>query len=124
MDTKVDITGLDKAEVLATLYNHSHVQGMGRLHARGSLTVEEVRKEIERGDDHARMFGTHVHSNPLYFDYFFGRPLKVNLGGDSFDPWGYDRDNGGDGTAEKLIQELREAKKLIQELQKAKNTRK
>jgi hypothetical protein len=30
----------------------------------------------------------------LSFDYYFGRPLKVDLSGDEFDPWLYDRDAG------------------------------
>ena len=32
--------------------------------------------------------------------------MKVNLSGDTLDPWGYDRDNG-QGTAEDAIDELR-----------------
>lgn len=29
-----------------------------------------------------------------HFDYLKGRVMKVDLKGDEFDPWGYDRDNG------------------------------
>lgn len=35
----VDITGLDKAEVLYALYNASHVQGLGFLQAVDNYTL-------------------------------------------------------------------------------------
>jgi hypothetical protein len=40
----ISIRGIDKAEVLAALYNASRQQGMGFMHARGasSMTVEEA----------------------------------------------------------------------------------
>jgi hypothetical protein len=38
--------------------------------------------------------------------YLKGRVMKVDLSGDSFGPWLYDRDNG-DGAAERVIAELR-----------------
>jgi hypothetical protein len=40
------------------------------------------------------------------FDYYEDRLLKVHLGGDEFDPWGYDRDNG-QGLAERVVAHLR-----------------
>lgn len=44
-----------------------------------------------------------VKNNPsLYFDYVNGRPLKVDLSGDEFDPYLYDRDNG-EGVADKAM---------------------
>jgi hypothetical protein len=33
--------------------------------------------------------------------------MKVHIGGDEFDPWGYDRDNG-DGAAQRVIDTLRD----------------
>ena len=39
-------------------------------------------------------------------DYFAGRVIKCNLPGDSFDSWGYDRDNG-EGAAQKAIDGLK-----------------
>lgn len=47
-----------------------------------------------------------VASDYLYFDYFVGRVLKVDLSGDEFDPWGYDRDNGA-GAAQAVIDRLK-----------------
>ena len=89
----VDISGLDKAEVLLTLYNHSHVQGLGFLQAIDNYTIEAARKDYELSPD-------------KYFDYQYGRVLKVDLSWDSFDSWLYDRDCG-EGAAQKAIDELR-----------------
>lgn len=109
MDEKtVDISGLDKAEVLQALYNNSRPMGMGFLQAKaGPMSTEEARKELEAGDDSDRMFPSQRNPDRLYFDYLRGRPLKVDISGDSFRPWGYDRDNGGTGTAENIVARLR-----------------
>lgn len=94
-DQPIDISKLDKAEVLAALYNNSKQQGMGFLHARGrtEMTKEEAGDLLKEGS---------------YFDYLHGRVLKVELGGDSLDPWGYDRDNG-DGAAAAALKHLQVA---------------
>lgn len=95
---KIDIKGLDKAEVLAALYNATHQQGMGFMYLRGDLpmTVEQAREEIKQAPH-------------MCFDYLHGRVMKVNISGDEFDSWGFDRDNF-DGAAEKAIAPLREQK--------------
>ena len=106
-DTYINISDLDKAEVLATLFNASSPAGMGFLQAGNGPTVmsiEDAQAIIDRGT--SPDFGSHF-KRDLYFDYLYGRPLKLNLANDSFDPWGFDRDNGGTGTAERLISELR-----------------
>lgn len=68
----LDIKGLDKAEVLKALYDSSHVQGMGFLQAvpEGTVTVDLCRKLLKQS---------------TYFDYLYGRVLKVCLSGDAFD---------------------------------------
>lgn len=89
---RIDIKGLDKAEVLAVLYNNAISQGLGFLHYDPKdMTVEEARKILE---------------TKTYFDYYKGRVMKVDLSKDTFDPYLYNRDNGS-GLAEKLIEELR-----------------
>lgn len=77
----VDIRRLDKAEVLKALYDHSHEQGLGFLQAvpAGFVTVELCRKLL---------------AETTYFDYMYGRVMKVDLSGDQFDESLYDRDNG------------------------------
>jgi hypothetical protein len=87
----IDITGLDKAVVLATLFNHSRQQGMGFLDSSGTknMIVEDARQ---------------VYANSKgYFDYLRGRVMKVDISGDSLDPWGYDRDNG-QGAARRALE--------------------
>lgn len=89
----VNIKGLDKARVLKTLYDHSHVQGSGFLQAvpDGVVTVEHC----------AMLLGSQT-----YFDYLHGRVLKVELSGDEFDERLYDRDCG-EGAAQRAVDSIR-----------------
>ena len=85
---KINLQDLDKAVVLAALFNASKPQGMGFLHYDPTpMSVEEAREELK---------------DCAYFDYLQGRVMKIDLSGDTLDPWLYDRDNG-DGAAEKAI---------------------
>lgn len=89
----VDIKGLNKAEVLAALYNNSKPLGLGFLHFDAKdMTVAEAEELLKQ---------------TTYFDYLKGRVMKVNLSSDDgFEEWLYDRDNGN-GAAEKAISNLR-----------------
>ena len=93
--SNVDITGLDKAAVLAALYNASLPQGMGILHYRPEpMSTEQARTLL---------------GQTTYFDYLVGRVMKVDLESDTeFDSWGYDRDLGADAAA-RVIADLRDA---------------
>ncbi len=87
----IDLKGLDKAEVLAALYNNSKVQGLGVLQARpGNMTTEQARHLLS--DDRPRK----------YFDYLYGSVMKIDLTGDELNPSGYDRDLG-EGAAARAI---------------------
>lgn len=114
--TNVNITGLSKAEVLAALFNASAPGGMGFLqamHGPQVMSVEDAEELVGAGNTATPDYGGHtLPGRPeLYFDYLYGRPLKLNLtNDDSFDPWGFDRDNGGDGSAQRVIDRLRETK--------------
>lgn len=89
----IDIKGLDKAEVLKKLYDKSHIQGYSFLQAvpDGTVTIEHCRELLQ---------------HRTYFDYLYGRVLKVDLAGDEFDERLYDRDNYL-GAAAKAISSLR-----------------
>jgi hypothetical protein len=90
----IDIRDLDKAAVLAALYNHARPQGLGNLHyLPGEMTIGEA-QALLRG-------------RSLYFDYVHGRVLKIDLSGPTLDPGLYDRDNGP-GAAAQTITRLRE----------------
>jgi hypothetical protein len=88
MDT-IDISGLDKAEVLQALFNASRQQGMGFMDSSGAvpMTIEDAREYVR---------------DYLSFDYLRGRVMKVNLSGDTLDPWLFDRDNGEGAAARAL----------------------
>lgn len=111
MDKQVDISGLEKAGVLAALYNATHAQGMGWLH----FTPEDMTKEQaqailderhEQQADMAAKFPGSVNTHSLFFDYLHGRVMKVDLMGDTFSPFLYDRDNY-EGAAAEVIAKLR-----------------
>lgn len=81
-EDEIDISGLDKAELLRRLYNGKGPVGMGMLHfIPGDATIEQATEWLmDRGEIR------------FYFDYVFGRPIKADLRGDKcrFDL--YDRD--------------------------------
>lgn len=86
----LNIKGLNKATVLAALFNTSRQQGMGFLDTRGAKPMTE--------EDAA----TVIQEQGLYFDYLRGRVMKVDLSGDELEPRLYDRDNG-EGAAERAL---------------------
>ena len=90
--TNINLKGLNKAAVLAALYNASKPQGMGFMHYNPTpMTIEEAEGLLERTYD---------------FDYLKGRVMKVNLDGETLDPSDYDRDNG-EGAAAAAIASLK-----------------
>lgn len=104
MSEEVDIKGVDKAELLAALYNNAEPMGMGFLQARsGDMSVEDAQVVISNGTDDYP--GDWKNTN-LYFDYVYGRPLKVDLSGDVVRSDLYDRD-WGVGECERIVEELK-----------------
>jgi len=88
----ISLRGLDKAAVLAALYNASHPLGMGFLHYDPEpMTTEEAKELLEE----------HPH-----FDYLKGRVMKLDFSDGEFDSWLYDRDVGP-GAASMVITALR-----------------
>lgn len=101
----IDISGLNKADVLAVLYNRSRPQGMGFLAYDEASMMREQAEELLQ--DSCR------------FDYLSGRVMKINLkDDDSFDERLYDRDNGI-GSAQSAIDELRKSGVESDEIKKA-----
>lgn len=84
----IDISKKDKAAVFKALYDFAHPKGMGVFFNKpGDISIEQAREIVAQTMD---------------FDYVGGRVMKVNISGDSFDSWLYDRDNGK-GRAKKAI---------------------
>jgi len=104
VSNKISLEGLDKAAVLAALYNASRPQGMGFLHYDPlPMTTEQAQEFLDGG--HA------------YFDYLKGRVMKVDLSNNELDPYLYDRDNG-DGAAARAIVALRRGGENAPEIQR------
>lgn len=78
---KVSISGLDKADVLRSLFNNSHPQGLGKYNPRSMSDMS-----IERAREYT--------ATTLKFDYVDGRILKVDISKNELDTRLYDRDNG------------------------------
>ena len=77
----INIKGLNKAKVLAALYNASKPLGLGILQYDPKDMSEKEAAELLKEQS--------------YFDYLKGRVMKVDLSSDNeFDEWLYDRDNG------------------------------
>lgn len=89
---KISIAGLDKAAVLAVLYNAAKPLGLGWMQYDPTpMPVEYARKLLKSGQ--------------TYFDYLQGRVMKVDLSGDEFDSTLYDLDNGKNA-AERALKPL------------------
>lgn len=90
----MDIAGLSKPAVLAALFNASRQQGMGFMDSRGAKPMNEA--------DAAKV----IESAGMYFDYLYGRVMKIAIDTDDIETRLYDRDNG-EGAAERAIAPLR-----------------
>lgn len=90
----INIKGLNKAEVLKTLYNNSQPLGLGSLQFESrEMTTEEAEEWLEQVTS---------------FYYLKGRVMKVDLSSDTeFEERLYDRDNG-EGSAQKAINILKD----------------
>ena len=102
---EIDISKLDKAAVLAALYNKSQPHGMGFLH----YTPQDMTR-----DEAAAIIASDVQKGRRsYFDYIKGRVMKINLSCDMLRTGLYDRDNGI-GAAAAALAPLFEARKEVQ----------
>lgn len=91
MSQTINIQNIDKAAILAALYNASRPIGMGFLcYNPAPMEREEAALLLEQSP---------------YFDYLHGRVMKIDLSGDELYTGLYDRDNG-DGAARRAIAHL------------------
>lgn len=90
----VDIKGMSKAKVLKALYENSHLQGLGFFQAvpDGTVTVEHCEELLKKN---------------TRFDYLYGKVLKVDLSGDVFNEYLYDRDCG-EGAAQRAVDSIKD----------------
>jgi hypothetical protein len=88
LDETINIAHLDKADVLAALYNSAQPLGLGFLqYDPEPMTRDQAALILEK---------------QTYFDYLKGRVMKLDLEGDTGSTRWYDRDNG-EGAAARAI---------------------
>ena len=92
MSQMINIKGIDKAELLAALYNRSQPQGMGFLQVESNNMTKNEAQEILK--------------QTTSFDYLKGRVMKVELKDDEMEEWLYDRDLG-QGACQQVIDSLK-----------------
>ncbi len=88
----MNIKGINKAKILAVLYNNSKPLGMGILSATSKHMTEVEAQEILDGGQ-------------TYFDYLNGRIMKIDLSGDELETRLYDRDLGN-GACERAVNSI------------------
>lgn len=96
---KIDIKGIDKAVLVAALFNRSTFCGMGFFAPKSNteMTAADAQKYLDKGQFH--------------FGYLNGRAMKIGVSGDEMDPWKYDRYNG-QGAANKVVEAIRNSQRL------------
>ncbi|PIN81860.1 hypothetical protein COV11_00995 [Candidatus Woesearchaeota archaeon CG10_big_fil_rev_8_21_14_0_10_30_7] len=91
--SEINISDLNKADVLAVLYNASKPMGLGFMHYDTTpMNREQAQKLLDTG-----------HTE---FDYLKGRPMKVVIAGDHMNSEMYDSYHG-EGALQKAIESLR-----------------
>lgn len=92
----INIRNLSKSQVLKTLVDHASGIGVNPIAAGLAIKLPSMTMEAAQAE---------INNNGLTFDYVMGKPIKVDISGDEFNPWLYDRDNG-QGMAQKAISAL------------------
>ncbi len=92
----IDISGVDSAELLATLYNGAQPFGFGfNQFEPGDMTRDEAQALLDSGQKE--------------FDYLKGRLMKVKFTGDNLlDDWGYDK-TYGISVVQRIVDNMRAA---------------
>jgi hypothetical protein len=110
MSQKIDIIGLDKAELLAALYNRAKPQDLiGWLQSRkGDMTPEAAAALLNTRDSFFARGATEYDGGQNYTDFHShkGRVLSVDIGEDTLDATRYDKANGA-GAAAEVVAKLR-----------------
>ncbi len=88
----MNIKGLNKAKILAALYNNSRPQDAGFLQTLSGNMTEDIAQEL-------------LDSGQRYFDYLLGRVMKIDLSKDEMRTELYDRDIG-EGECERVVKSI------------------
>ena len=85
----MDISGLDKVELLKALWKRQKTLGWCAHHGLPPFDVDRVTEQLKE-----------------YIDYWNGKCIKMNLSGNTVDAWCYDRD-AGEGACQEGVDALR-----------------
>ncbi len=96
---EISYEGIDEAVLIHALHHGTQPLGMGFLHNKPDLSVDDVRAELA---------SIRAQGYDLRFDYYHGRPLKLELDDKTktFRTNLYDRD-AGPGKAARIVASLR-----------------
>jgi len=101
----VNTTGIDRAALLAALYDRAQPQGTGFLHFNPApMTLEEAQQLL---DENTQEWPRNSGKQVCYFDYLKGRVMKIDVLREELDPRLYDRDNG-QGAVQGVVNQLME----------------
>ena len=92
--SEIDITGIDKKQLLKELWKNSKTAGFFTMSGMPAPGCNDA--EIDR------VFS----SQDCYADYLCGRVIKTSFKTNKLNPWGYDRDNGA-GAMQKVVDAVR-----------------
>lgn len=94
----MNISDVCKVELFLNLYNRAKVQGKGVFQQKKTpMTIEEAR---------AYMQAVFENTGRVYFDYVYGRVMKIDLTDNEVSTHLYNRDNG-QGAAEEVLASTR-----------------
>ena len=101
MVNKVDITGLDKAVVLLSLFNAAKSKELNIDRYKYNLP-EKKAPTVDNARETLLAYGTNIKK-------IGQRSIHVDLSGDSFNPHTYDMDNSGTAKASLVVEGIRKS---------------
>lgn len=108
---KVDISGLDKRDVLVALYEHANYRSEPLKHKFSTVLSANLLKKGSYDSAHHAISNATAGNHDYFSTVNLGhgpRALNVDLSGDSFDATTYDKKHGGLGSAQRAIDTLRQ----------------
>ena len=100
----LDISGINKSDLLCALFKAAVEAAPFSLELAllpaPEISPDYARELIDRAQsDHE--------GRRIEFDHIDTLFMKIDITGDTFDPYAYDQNNGGPGTAERVVAHLR-----------------
>ena len=106
--SEINVSNIKPEVLLAALYNAVQPSGMGLLQAKdGDMTAKSAAALLSGDEQETDYCIDRKRSNdkPAYFDYLYGRCLKIEINGKTLRTGLYDRDYG-DGAAQRVVDSI------------------